>query len=157
MADPIAQRSGPDGWFDGSALLPWTWALERIERERNYWVSSTNADGTPHSRPMWGLWLEDLLYLTVGGHQAYRNLRDRGDAVVHVDSASEVVILEGRAFLVEDRAAMERVLAAYNLKYDWNMSPDDPGGIFAFRPRVAYGWSLDNFVPSGTRWRVPTQ
>ena len=43
--------------YMGSAELPWAWATERLNRARNYWIATTRSDGRPHSRPVWGIWL----------------------------------------------------------------------------------------------------
>ena len=36
-----------------SALLPWSWAAERLTGARNYWVATVRPDGRPHCRPLW--------------------------------------------------------------------------------------------------------
>jgi hypothetical protein len=42
---------GPD---EGSGLLPWSWAEQRLTASRNYWVTSLWPDGRPHSMPLNG-------------------------------------------------------------------------------------------------------
>ncbi len=29
-------------------LLPWKWALERLQNSHNYWIATTRADSSPH-------------------------------------------------------------------------------------------------------------
>src|SRR5260221_652189 len=33
---------------DLSGLKPWPWALERLEKSHNYWISTTRTDRFPH-------------------------------------------------------------------------------------------------------------
>lgn len=76
--------------------LPWSWPSERIESARNYWLVSVRADGFPQARPVWGLWADDLLYLSVGGGGLTRAALHRTTPVtVHLDDAANVVIIEG--------------------------------------------------------------
>ena len=40
-------------------LLPWSWAVERLESARNYWFGTTRPDGRPHAMPAWAVWLDE--------------------------------------------------------------------------------------------------
>jgi hypothetical protein len=42
----------------GSGLLPWSWALERLRNARNYWLTTVWPDGRPHVMPVWAVWLD---------------------------------------------------------------------------------------------------
>lgn len=50
----------------GSGLLPWSWASERLAEAHNYFVATTRPDGRPHVMPVWGLWLDDTFYFSTG-------------------------------------------------------------------------------------------
>jgi hypothetical protein len=39
-------------------LLPWSHAVERLEKAINYWVCIMRPDGRPHAVPVWGMWVE---------------------------------------------------------------------------------------------------
>src|SRR5829696_3476560 len=83
---------------EGEGLVPWQWAVEQLEVARNYWLATVRADGTPHAMPVWGVWLDGLFYFdTHPQSQKVRNLRAQPRAVVHLESGSEVVILEGQS------------------------------------------------------------
>ena len=43
----------------GTRLLPWSWAEERLISSRNYWLVSTWPDRRPRAMPGWGMWHED--------------------------------------------------------------------------------------------------
>jgi hypothetical protein len=153
----------PDGYGvpeNDEGLLPWSWAVERLEQARNYWFSTTRPDGRPHAMPAWGVWLDGVLYFE--GSPATRRLRNTAAnpaIVVHLESGDEVVILEGEAQPAgkPDRALAERLAAIFTAKYaathDYRPAPDqwDRGGLWALRPRVAFAWA--EFPKTVTRWR----
>ena len=69
MTAPRASRPhipeyGVDAGNEG--LLPWSWAVERIERSRSYWLSTVRTDGRPHAMPVWAVWLDDALLFSTG-------------------------------------------------------------------------------------------
>ena len=141
--------------------LPWKWARSRLAKARSYWVATANAAGRPHSRPVWGVWFEDAFYFSTGS-QAVTNLAANPQITVHLESGSEVVIVEGTAGLLADSALRRRVVADYNAKYDWDMDPDDlPGPLYEVRPQLVFGWVMDEsgldggaaFHTTATRWR----
>ena len=167
MADPIEPRADAPlmfGSHPASELLPWAWATERLTAAPNYWISTTRLDDRPHSRPVWGVWLDGAFYFSTGSLAAV-NLPHRPEITVHLESGSEVVIIEGAARLVDDRALLLRIIERYNPKYHWDMDPDElPGPFYEVKPRVAFGWISDDtgldrgaaFERSATRWRFQT-
>ena len=42
---------------DLDGVLPWSWAQERLERTRNFWVVTVDPAARPHAMPVWGVWL----------------------------------------------------------------------------------------------------
>jgi uncharacterized pyridoxamine 5'-phosphate oxidase family protein len=157
--EPRAVRpTGPPGYWR-SRPIPWQWARQRLVDARNYWIATVSPDGVPHARPVWGVWLDDdRLYFDTGSRVG-RYVQANPQLTVHLESADEVVIVEGTAKRVRDRASIARFLAAYNPKYLYEMTAP-PGALFVVTPRVAYGWvsdptGLDNgaiFGSTGTRW-----
>ncbi len=155
----------PEGYGvpeDDEGLVPWSWAVERLERARNYWFSTTRPDGRPHAMPAWAAWLDGALYFDGSPEtRRGRNLAANPAIVIHLESGDEVVILEGetRETGRPSRALAEALVAAFSAKYgpthDYRPSPDqwDGGGLWVMRPRVAFGWS--EFPKGVTRWRFP--
>jgi len=47
----------------GAEKLPWSWAVERLSAAHNYWICTTRPDGRPHAVPVWGVWLDDAVWL----------------------------------------------------------------------------------------------
>src|SRR5436190_19306723 len=76
------------------AGLGWSWVQAELAGAGTYWlVLPTGAP--PHPRPVWGIWLDDRLQLSVGS-PVLRRAGAVGDAVtVHLDSGTDVVIVEG--------------------------------------------------------------
>jgi hypothetical protein len=37
----------------GRGLLPWSWAIDRLSKAKNYYISTTTADALPHCMPVW--------------------------------------------------------------------------------------------------------
>ncbi len=154
----------PDGYGvpeDDASLLPWSYVEERLTAARNYWIVTASATGEPAATPVWGVWLEGLLYFD-GSPQTRRgrNIAENPRALVHLESGAEVVILEGQARILNsapERSLAERVAAAYTEKYaadGYSPKPDqwDQGGLFIFTPAKALGWS--QFPQNVTRWKV---
>src|SRR5688572_23312454 len=147
-----------------SALLPWSWSAERLTGARNYWVAVVRADGRPHCRPLWAVWLDDGLWFTTGSPQLVRGLRSNPNVSVNLEDGSEVLILEGAAEQVTEPADLERFVAAYNTKYDHTAvvagdeiaDAEGPiGPAYLVRPRVVFGWQSDMRDP--TRWIIPPE
>ena len=136
-------------------MLTWDEARERLETARNYWVCTTRADGRPHVAPVWGLWMDDALYFSTDSASVKgRNLTARPEAVVHLESGDDVVIVEGRAERVTDSPTLERMVDTYEQKYNIRFDPADPNfAVYVVRPVTAYAWFEKSFPTTATRWR----
>jgi hypothetical protein len=141
---------------NNKGLLPWSHVVERLEAARVYWVCAAGPKGEPHATPVDGLWLDGALYF--GGSPATRRqryLRANPAASVHLESGSDVVILNGEARESPGvgRELAERLAAASNAKYGYGQSAGDyeKGGFSVFRPREAFAWK--DGLKDATRWR----
>jgi PPOX class probable F420-dependent enzyme len=146
--------AGPD---QGSGLLPWSWAAERLTSARNYWVASVWPDGRPHSMPVWGMWDDSTLWFTSGvASRKVRNLRADPRCVVTTEDAGDPVVIEGSAAICTDPATIRRVLDLMNDKYRTDIEPSflDPeiNATIAVRPRQVIGMRHGDFTGSPTRW-----
>jgi PPOX class probable F420-dependent enzyme len=145
---------GPD---EGSGLLPWSWAAERLTSARNYWVVSVWPDGRPHSMPVWGMWDDSTLWFTSGAaSRKARNLRADPRCVVTTEDAGDPVVIEGTAAIITDQASIRRVLDLMNDKYRTDLQPSflDPAvnATIAVRPQQVIGMRHGDFTGSPTRW-----
>jgi hypothetical protein len=161
-AGPVASRPYlPDAAYgipkSKKGLLPWSHVEQRMAEAKAYWISTVSPDGRPHATPVDGLWLDGRLYF--GGSpqtRRHRNLAANPAACVHLESGSDVVILHGEAH--ELRPAPHelalRLVEANTEKYGYPSKPEDyeGGGVFEFRPQVAFAWK--QFPKDVTRWQV---
>ena len=100
--DPERSQPRMFGGSVGSAELPWGWATERLSRARNYWIATTRPAGKPHSRPVWGVWLDDGFFFGSGRHSAKsRNPAANSAIVVHLESGD--VVPPKRAYAWDER------------------------------------------------------
>ena len=144
---------------EGSGLLPWSWAEERLARSRNYWLVSTWPDGRPHAMPVWGVWDEGLFWFSSsGGSRKSRNLMHDARCVVTTEDAKDPVVLEGSAELVtrsEDLETLLRLMnAKYGTRYGIEMVDPEINSTFRVRPGWAFALSEADFQGSPTRWRL---
>ena len=137
----------------------WHEIAARLAPSRSYWLVTTNADGSPHAAPVWGVMVEGRLYIysertTVKA----RNLRRDGRAVVHLESGEDVVIVHGYLADMGLPQAAHDVLDALRLKYDhpgdaqYLPSSDDAFDVlYLMRPERALLWKLADY--EGTQLR----
>jgi len=159
-ATPVADRPKMAAGYLEGGRLPWSWVEARLQRARNYWVTTVTASGRPYARPVWAVWFEGTLYFSTGPSGTRKNLERSSSVSINLESGDECVILEGTAELESSVQRLERVAAAYTQKYGCPMEPK-PGDWYAMRPRVAFAWMSDSsgedrgvvFSSSATRFR----
>ncbi len=146
---PASYGAAPDA--SGAELVPWSWAEERLEGARNYWLCTTRADGRAHAAPVWALWLDGVLWFSTDpSSQKGRNLVRDPRAVVHLESGDDVVIVEGE---VEQHGWDDRIVDAYEAKYGYRVDTSKESyGTYVFRPRAAQTWTEQGFPKSAVRW-----
>jgi hypothetical protein len=144
-----------------AARLPWSWALERIQATEDYWLVTTGPRG-PAPRPVWGLWIDEHLLLSVGSTTHWRNLETSDRVAVHLGDTHEVIVIEGTARRETDEHALSSMVEPYNQKYNWNWKPDEPYGPFlAVYPNVVLAWTAaptqqaqsEPFPMAAGKWR----
>ena len=106
--------------------------------------------------PIWGVWLDEtFLFSTARRSRKGRNLRRRPQAVVHLESGDQTVILEGRVREVHDPAILQRYATAYHAKYRYRPEADARANVtYALVARVGFAWRERDFPKSATRWRL---
>lgn len=140
----------------GTGLLPWSWAVERLERSHDFWVATSRAAGPPSVTPVWGRWLDGGLWFSCdSSSRKSRNLRERPELTVTTDDPKEPVIVEGRARLADHRADVERFAEAMNAFYEYQ-SPVEfflAHDVWRVTPTTVFGLVEADFTGSPTRWR----
>jgi nitroimidazol reductase NimA-like FMN-containing flavoprotein (pyridoxamine 5'-phosphate oxidase superfamily) len=139
----------------GAEILSWEQIQQWLRDSRNYWISTTNPDGSPHAMPVWGLWFEDgVAFSTARSSRKGRNLIERPSVKIHLESGDTVVILDGSVEEMTDRAQLERMADAYEKKYEMRPDPHEPRNVtFMLRPTTALTWLERDFPNTATRWR----
>jgi PPOX class probable F420-dependent enzyme len=156
--EPVASRPHmPDYGISPAedGLLPWAWAVQRLERAHNYWVATTGPDGSPHLAAVWGLWRDGAFVFSTGASSRKAgNLAADPRCAVTPEHAGEAVVVQGTAERVTDPAGLSALLAAYRDKYGSGFPDPGEHPVFAVRPRVAFAVIEREpmFARAATRW-----
>jgi hypothetical protein len=140
------------GVEDAGPFLEWSDVEARLVAATEYWLASTRPDQRPHVIPRWGIWLDDRFWYD--GSPVTRhalNLEHNPACVLHLESGTEVTIVEGTserpAPIVGELGA--RIAAEYRRKYEelgYAPSPDAwsdgiAGGMRVLTPVKAIAWT----------------
>ena len=124
----------------GGGLLPWSWAEARLSAAMRYWVATVWPDGRPHLTPVWGLWLDGLVWFScASASRKARNLTANPRCVVSTADPGQPVV--------------DRSNAKYSTSYGPDMIERPRISVWRVRPEVVIGLDEDRFIDSPTRWR----
>ena len=135
--------------------LPWQWVQDRLVAAGTYWVVAHAPD--PHPRPVWGVWHDLRRHLSVGSPSLSRSIAARVPVTVHLDSGTEVVLVEGTALPGVAGSTPPGVIERYNAKYDWDYQVGEYGELAVVEPARVMAWrsggwaGRDGFQATG-RW-----
>ena len=151
---PTADRPVlPDGYglpTIAEGQLTWADVEPRLVDAKHYWLASVRPDGTPHSVPRWGVWLDGKFWYDGAPTTRHTRNVERNPAVtLTLESGTEVVIVEGES--VATRADADglgaRLSQAFTKYAGDNYSPEpdawsgeDGGGLRVITPRRAMAW-----------------
>jgi PPOX class probable F420-dependent enzyme len=157
VSRPLMRGYGVVGPDQGSGLLPWSWAAERLSASRHYWVASVWPDGRPHVMPVWGMWDDAVLWFTSSVQsRKTRNLAHDPRCVVTTEDATNPVVIDGTARIVTEPASLQRVIDLMNAKYGTDIAVSflDPAdnATIEVRPARVFGLRSADFTGSPTRW-----
>ena len=132
----------------------WAWVDEQLTEAGTYWVTARTR-GHPHPRPVWGVWRRPNLYLSIGTPITARALSADPVVTVHLDSGTDVVIVEGRRTgMVTDAD----VIADYDGKYRWSYDAGTYGPLSCIVAETILAWRTagwagrESFQQTG-RWQ----
>jgi hypothetical protein len=119
--------------------------VERLERDPNIWIA-TAADGEPHLVPLSLAWDgERILLATPSGSPTVRNAVGSGHVRLALDSADDVVLIDGTVEVRPFADASSDLMALYVGRVGWDPT-DEPGewSLLTVSPRTVRAWnSLD--------------
>ena len=134
--------------------IEWGWVDHQLAEAGTYWVTA-RTQGHPHPRPVWGLWRNRHLYLSIGTPITLLALASDPAVTVHFDSGADVVIVEGTA---RQGTQDPEIVEAYGRKYDRDydvaqygpLTPVVPQSILAWRTA---GWAGRESFQQAGKWR----
>jgi hypothetical protein len=124
--------------------IPWPDVEARLAATEEYWLVSVQADGPPTPRPVWGVWLDERLLLSVGSPSHWRAIDARPEVAVHLGDPLAVVIIEGTARRAAGSDVLHPYVDAYNAKYSWGFDAAEPmvvDGTIEVVPSTVLAWS----------------
>jgi len=152
----MERRTAPLRLYGQPSELPspdWERVDDQLSSAGTYWVV-TPTQTHPHPRPVWGIWREDALHLSVGSPMLAQAMRPTTAVTVHLDSATDVVIVEG---IVAGPSTDLELMAVYDSKYTWEYDTDQYGPLTTIVPTQILAWrsagwaGRDGFQETG-RW-----
>ena len=151
---PDRDEYGGDEGSPPAKEVAWEDVERRLRDERYYWLVTTRRHARPHSIPIWAIWADAALWFASSPDTvSARNVARERRALVHLESGSAPVVVEGAV----DRPAPDEVppavVEAYEAKYGWHLDPSDVGmPYFVLRPEVARAWIAADVKGSAVRW-----
>lgn len=143
-------------------VLEWSVVEDQLLESFHYWMATTRPDGNPHVVPRWGVWMDGRFWYDGSPDTIHvRNLAANAGCVLHLESGSRAVIVEGRS-LSAATPGLEfggRLAAEFSRKYaELGYSPQanswegpNAGGLRVLTPDKAMAWF--DFPNDVTRFR----
>jgi hypothetical protein len=158
--------------LDGDAL-PWTDTVRQLTGTGPFWLSTTGPGGGPRTRPVLAVWVDDVPHVaTSPSSDKARHLADNPRCSLAGSVGGLDVVVEGRAAVVRERAALDAVAAAYSEDYGWVVEVRDgaiwadgaptagppPYLVYRVRPSVAFAFgTVEATMARSTRWAWPEE
>ena len=144
------------------APLSWSWAVERLVANRNFWIVTVSSEGGPHALPVWGVWDsgESRFSFSCGPRsRKARNLAANPRAAIMTEDTVECISVEGRAAPVHDTERQDLWIERYLAKYrpmaaDLSAEFIRTNLMVEFEPARAFAVieREDDFATRATRW-----
>ncbi|MFD2467788.1 pyridoxamine 5'-phosphate oxidase family protein [Amycolatopsis silviterrae] len=144
-------------------VKPWSWVSDLLESAPTYWLVTTSPDGTPHSRPLWGIWARNVFWFS-SQNRCGEFLKVNPRASVNVQLGEDVAMIEGKSSRVTAASELSVLAEGVGVKYDWKLSVIEDrvhtqfgqsAPVFRLDPDRVYGWSGIAGWESATRWDFP--
>ena len=132
-----------------AGATPWSDTAQVLEHAELYWLTTVRADGRPHVTPLIGVAQDGAMHFCTGlREQKARNLDHHSQVAVTTGTNTWAqgldVVVEGNAFRVTERVALQRLADAYEAKYGsvWHFevgdgvfgTGDDAAAVFRIEP-----------------------
>ena len=136
-------------------MLAWDWVDAQLHKARNYWICSVCGDGSPHSVPVWGAWVEGSLYFGTDKNSVKaRNIARDNRIVVHLDSGDETLIIEGAVAVAEiPEPLLVKIAGRYIEKYALDPQLDASDDLLLrLIPKKVMAWLERDYPATATYW-----
>lgn len=96
---------------------------QRLQSERNIWLATVRAAGSPHLVPIWFVWHDHKVFIcTEANSLKARNISHNPQVALSLENGDKPIVIEGLAKTIEP--AGPAVIEAFQSKYDWNITTD---------------------------------
>ena len=152
------------GAADGLPEIEWAHIAEKLDAgaapapdahtSRTTWLTTINADGSPHTTAVGAIWLDGTYWFQTGARTKKHHNIDRDPRCsIAVSTLDADVVVEGVAERVTDRTAIARAAQAW-ADGGWPVEPDESGsGITAPFNAPGQGpppWHVYRLAPRST-------
>jgi len=132
-----------------TGMMDWDFVEEQMTKPKVYWLSTTTIKGNPHAIPIWGAWYNTKFFFGGGPSTKNRkNLAKKPHIVVHTESGTKVVIIEGLVTLEQDESINNKIIEIYKEKYEM----DHPAPFWRVDPVKVFAWNAENYAGTPTKW-----
>jgi hypothetical protein len=100
--------------------------LERLDRERDIWLSTAHPEHGPHQVPLWFRWDGRALWMCTGGTSVTaRNARAEPRVRLALPDTSDVVLVQGEAECFPARDVPPDAADGFAAKFGWDPRKED--------------------------------
>ena len=150
---PIPDRPYIPGYgiaTDSNNLITWETVRSWMLEPKNYWISTTRKSGNPHAVPVWGIWQDatDTFFFGGGPTQKTKNMENNPNVVVHTESGTHMVIIEGIVKEIPE-TWQSKIDDAYEIKYNIRHGPK----VLWVKMKKVFAWNGEDYANTPTRWR----
>ncbi|MHA2328956.1 MAG: pyridoxamine 5'-phosphate oxidase family protein, partial [Candidatus Hodarchaeales archaeon] len=113
-----------------------------------YWINTIRGN-FPHSRPVWGIWYENIFYFGGGSEtRNAKNLHKNNNISIHTESGEKVVIIEGYAEQFSDEDLHQVLGELYEKRYKIFHPPP----FWRVIPKKVFAWQMSDFANTPTKF-----
>ncbi|NEB76945.1 pyridoxamine 5'-phosphate oxidase [Streptomyces sp. SID14478] len=116
--------------------------LDRLDAERDVWLSTAHPEHGPHQVPLWFLWDGRALWMSTGAASAtVRNVRAEPRVRLALPDTFDVVLLQGEARAFAESEVPEEAAAAFADKYGWDPRAEESAfSYLRVEPTTVRAW-----------------
>ncbi len=131
-----------------TCLVSWNDVNSWMDQSKNYWINTIRGN-FPHSRPIWGIWFENIFYFGGGSEtRNAKNLQQNNNISVHTESGENVVIIEGYTEQFSDEELNRFLGELYQKRYGMFHPPP----FWRVIPRTVFACQMSDFVNTPTKF-----